>query len=137
MLDGNKRQPGIYNVGSFTIREITRSLTLFPRKISGTKSVSAVLELSRQLGSDHGIRIITNHPVCAQFWETLMPPEKLCQKKETAEADDCSEQPDNPAVRHDVDFVGGGNFGQAGHGHDVAANGDDEFGSGGKTDFSN
>ena len=39
-------------------------------------------------------------------------------------------QPDDLPVRVQVDAVGGGDLGQAGHGHDVAAHGDDELGAG-------
>ena len=45
------------------------------------------------------------------------------------------EQADDLAVCRQVDLGGGGDFGQARHGHDVAAHHDDEFRTGGEPDF--
>ena len=45
------------------------------------------------------------------------------------------EQSGDSAFWCDVDFVRGGDLGKARHGHDVAANGNDEFGARGKPDF--
>src|SRR5262249_16871433 len=47
------------------------------------------------------------------------------------------EQPDDFAFGGDVDLVGGGNLRKARHGHDVATDGDNEFGAGGESDFTN
>src|SRR5947207_2867504 len=47
------------------------------------------------------------------------------------------EESDDAAVWSDVDLIGGRDFRETGHGHDVATDGDDEFRPGGKADFAN